>query len=73
MRSWKPVRLQPDAAGQLLRDHDRMTKRLAESEAYTAALQREIRRNLGTEALWTLQRAARQAVAIEQLQKELAA
>lgn len=73
MRSWKPCRLQPDAAGQLVRDHARMTQRLAESEAYTAALQREIRRDLGTEALWSLQRAARQAVALEQLQKELVA
>ncbi|MCC3680866.1 hypothetical protein LLE81_09175 [Staphylococcus epidermidis] len=73
MRSWKPVRLQPDAAGQLVRDHARMTKRLAESEAFTAALQREIRRHLGTETLWSLQHAARQAVALEQLQKELVA
>lgn len=73
MRSWKPVRLQPDAAGQLVRDHARMTKRLAESEAFTTALQREIRRHLGTEALWSLQTAARQAVALEQLQKELVA
>lgn len=73
MRSWKPVRLQPDAAGQLVRDHARMTKRLAESEAFTAALQREIRRQFGTETLWCLQHAARQIVALEQLQKELAA
>ena len=73
MRSWKPVRLQPEAAGQLLRDHTRMTKRLAENEAYTAALQREIRSHIGPETLWSLQTAARQAVALDQLQKELVA
>lgn len=70
MRSWKPVRLQPDAAGQLVRDHARVTARLADSEAYSTALQRRIRDTYGIETLWTLQREARQAIALQDLQKE---
>ena len=69
-RTYPLCRLSPEAAGQLVRDHGRLTKRLAEAERFNAELQRQIRNTLGTEGLWSLQRAARQAIALQQLQEE---
>lgn len=72
-RNYPLCRLSPEAAGQLVHDHERCTKKLHETERYLAALTVEIRNALGAEAVWSLQTKARQAVALNDLQKELRA
>lgn len=72
-RNFPLLRLDPEAAGRLQRDHDRATKKLAEAERFSAALQARIRRDLGTEALWAMQREIRQQLLLEDLVKERAA
>ena len=69
-RTYPLCRLSPEAAGKLQHDHQRLTHRLAEAERYAAELQRQIRNTLGTEGLWALQRAARNAITLQQLQEE---
>lgn len=72
-RNFPLLRLDPEAAGRLQRDHNRATKKLAEAERFNAALQARIRRDLGTEALWAMQREIRQQLLLEDLVKERAA
>ncbi|MCP1647260.1 hypothetical protein [Pseudomonas nitroreducens] len=72
-RNFPLCRLSPEAAGQLMHDHERCTKKLLETERYLAALTVEIRNTLGPETVWSIQAKARQTVALNDLQKELRA
>lgn len=72
-RNFPLLRLDPEAAGRLQHNHDRAIKKLSEAERFSAALQARIRRDLGTEALWAMQREIRQQLLLEDLVKERAA
>lgn len=67
------LRLDPVAAGRLQRDHDRAVRKLAAAERLNAALQARLRADLGTEALWQIQREIREQLLLEDLLKERAA
>lgn len=72
-RTYPLCRLTPEAAGKLQHDNQRLTHRLDQAKRYAAALHQEIRAAHGTEALWALQHAARNAITLQQLQEELSA
>ncbi|MCY1294354.1 hypothetical protein D9M70_436460 [compost metagenome] len=69
-RTYPLLRLSPEAAGILQRDHDRATKKLKELERYQAEFLRRLRVALGIEAVWALQRQTRNALLLQDLQKE---
>lgn len=72
-RTYPLARLTPEAAGKALHDLDRATARIEQLQADQTALQHAIRTEFGTETLWRLQAIARNAVALQQLQEEIAA
>ncbi|MCG6541720.1 hypothetical protein MCB86_16730 [Pseudomonas sp. KSR10] len=72
-RTYQLHRLTPEAAGKALHDLERATKRADQLETQLAALHQAIREEHGTETLWRLQANARNAVALQQLQEEIAA
>lgn len=72
-RNFPLLRLDPEAAGRLQHDHNRATKKLRAAERFNAALQARIRKDLGIEALWKMQREIRDQLLLEDLVKERAA
>ncbi|AWK98657.1 hypothetical protein [Stutzerimonas stutzeri] len=72
-RTYPLRRLSPEAGGKALHDLSRAEQRLAQLNTEHRALQQAIRSELGTETLWRLQANARNAVALQQLQEEIAA
>lgn len=72
-RTYPLRRLSPEMAGKALHDLERASQRMALLDAEHAALRQAIRTEFGTETLWRLQAAARNAIALQQLQKEIAA
>lgn len=71
-RTYPLARLTPEAGGKALHDLQRSTARIVQLEAQLAALHQAIRAEFGTETLWRLQANARNAIALQQLQVEIA-
>ena len=67
------IRLSPEAAGRLQREHAAAVACAREQERYLAEFTRCVRGALGTEALWQLQAEARNATALAELQQEVSA
>ncbi len=72
-RTYPLARLTPEAGGKALHDLDRTTARIEQLQTEHNALQQAIRADLGTETLRRLQAKARNAIALHQLQEEIAA
>lgn len=72
-RTYPLARLTPEAGGKALHDLERATARFHQLQSELTALQHAIRAELGTETLWRLQAKARNAIALQQLQVEIAA
>lgn len=72
-RTYPLRRLSPEAAGKALHDLSRAEGRLAQLNTEHSALLSAIRTEFGTETLWRLQAEARNAIALQQLQEEIAA
>jgi len=72
-RTYPLARLSPEAGGKALHDLEHATARIALLQTEHTALQQAIRAELGTETLWRLQANARNAIALQQLQEEIAA
>lgn len=67
------IRLSPEAAGRLHREHAAAVTHAREQERYLAEFTRRVRTAIGTEALWQLQAEARNAIALAELQQEVSA
>lgn len=72
-RTYPLRRLSPEAGGKALHNLSRAEQRLAQLKTEHNALLSTIRTEFGTEILWRLQANARNAIALQQLQEEIAA
>jgi len=72
-RTYPLARLTPEAGGKALHELARATARIEQPQTEHKALQQAIRAELGPETLWRLQAKARNAIALQQLQAEVAA
>ncbi|AVO51242.1 hypothetical protein [Ectopseudomonas mendocina] len=72
-RTYPLRRLSPEAGGKLEHDHQRTTSKLAALQREHAELQNQIRTQYGTEALWQLREATRNALLLADIKQEAAA